>query len=285
MDFLGNFLREVMSEQTYNNVVLSPVVLLKGKESVFYNRAFRRLKDQALEQDPNVEITIINSASYEKSQLYMYTSPSLFGEAKLIKVENLQNGSDDFFADLIEYIKNPEPDIWLVLQHNGVVRGKKVLDVLKKEKVPVVKCDEVKNSRDKLLLVQSDVKQANRKITSQAAKALVDALGDDLEGLLSATAQLLFDIDGEKYVFANKNVIAKADGQNTSSGKQPSNKISLSNASKEDLKSLNGIGDKIAERIIKYRSKNGSFQNIEQLRQVKGIGRSLFDKIKDEIVP
>lgn len=91
--------------------------------------------------------------------------------------------------------------------------------------------------------------------------------------------------DGEKYVFANKNVIAKADGQNTSSGKQPSNKISLSNASKEDLKSLNGIGDKIAERIIKYRSKNGSFQNIEQLRQVKGIGRSLFDKIKDEIVP
>lgn len=186
-----------MVEQTYNNVELSPIVLLKGSETVFSSRAYKRLKYLALQQDPNTEITILESKLYEKGEIYIHTSPSLFGEQKLIKIENLETGTDDLYLDLIEYIQNPQPDIWLVLQHNGAVRGKKLLDALKKTNTTTVKCEPIKNSKDKLALLQNDVRRVNRTITPQAGKALVDALGSDLEGLLSATNQLLYDVEGE----------------------------------------------------------------------------------------
>ncbi len=186
-----------MAEVTYNNVELAEIVLLKGSETVFSSRAYKKLIHLALQQDPNTEITVIDSRLYEKSGLYIHTSPSLFGERKVLKIENLETGNDDLYTDLIEYIQNPQPDIYLILQHSGGVRGKKLLDVLKKNKTLTVQCEPLKYPKDKLALVQSDVKRAGRTISAQASKVLVDALGSDLEGLLSATNQLLFDVEGE----------------------------------------------------------------------------------------
>lgn len=60
-------------------------------------------------------------------------------------------------------------------------------------------------------------------------------------------------------------------------------KVSINNASKEMLCTLNGIGESIANRIIEYRNENGLFQNIEDLMEVKGIGQAKFEKIKDYI--
>ena len=41
-------------------------------------------------------------------------------------------------------------------------------------------------------------------------------------------------------------------------------------------------GPSIASRIIEYR-KNNTFQTLEQIKEVKGIGDGLFNKIKDDI--
>lgn len=59
--------------------------------------------------------------------------------------------------------------------------------------------------------------------------------------------------------------------------------ISLNTASKEELMTLSGIGDSKAENIILYRQENGKFQTIEELKNVKGIGDSIFEKIKNII--
>lgn len=59
-------------------------------------------------------------------------------------------------------------------------------------------------------------------------------------------------------------------------------KINLNRATKEDLMSLDGIGDKTAEAIIKYRDENG-FNEIEDIMKVPGIGKGKFYKIKDDI--
>ena len=59
--------------------------------------------------------------------------------------------------------------------------------------------------------------------------------------------------------------------------------ISLNNASKEELMTLSGIGKTKANSIIEYREENNGFKTIEELKNVKGIGESTFEKIKDNI--
>ncbi len=54
----------------------------------------------------------------------------------------------------------------------------------------------------------------------------------------------------------------------------------INSASKSELMSLKGIGEKKAESIIKYRKEHGKFKNIDELTKVKGIGPKMLEKIK-----
>ncbi|MCI8347201.1 MAG: DNA-binding protein [Bacilli bacterium] len=60
-------------------------------------------------------------------------------------------------------------------------------------------------------------------------------------------------------------------------------KVSLNQATLEELMTLSGVGESKAKSIIEYRNKNGGFQSIEEVKKVNGIGDSLFDKIKENI--
>jgi len=56
--------------------------------------------------------------------------------------------------------------------------------------------------------------------------------------------------------------------------------LNLNSATLDQLATLPGIGPKVAERILEYRTKNGDFKKIEELMNVKGIGEKSFLKIK-----
>lgn len=56
--------------------------------------------------------------------------------------------------------------------------------------------------------------------------------------------------------------------------------VNLNTASKQELMSLPGIGEVIAERIILYREDVGPFSSIEQLRKVKGINKKKLEQLK-----
>ncbi len=60
-------------------------------------------------------------------------------------------------------------------------------------------------------------------------------------------------------------------------------KVNINSADNESLCSLKGIGPAMAERIITYRTQNGGFSDIEELKNVSGIGQKTFDKIKEHI--
>lgn len=60
-------------------------------------------------------------------------------------------------------------------------------------------------------------------------------------------------------------------------------KVSINSATKEELMTLTGIGEAKANAIISYRNENGLFKNIEDIKNVSGIGDSIFEKIKDNI--
>ena len=59
--------------------------------------------------------------------------------------------------------------------------------------------------------------------------------------------------------------------------------ININEADTEELMKLKGVGKVLADRIIEYRSKNGSFISVEGLKKVKGLGGKLYDKIKDKV--
>ena len=60
-------------------------------------------------------------------------------------------------------------------------------------------------------------------------------------------------------------------------------KININTASKEELMTLSGIGEVIAQRIIEYRDEHGKFSSIEGIKNVTGIGEVRFSNIKDQI--
>ena len=57
-------------------------------------------------------------------------------------------------------------------------------------------------------------------------------------------------------------------------------KINVNNASKGELMRLPGIGDKLSDKIIAYRSVYGGFRTIDDLQSVKGIGVKTVAKLK-----
>ena len=80
-------------------------------------------------------------------------------------------------------------------------------------------------------------------------------------------------IDKEEYV---------SESETSDNGTAKSGLIDINRATKDELKTLSGIGDTLADNIIKYRQEN-TFECIEDIMNVNGIGESKFESIKEYI--
>lgn len=60
-------------------------------------------------------------------------------------------------------------------------------------------------------------------------------------------------------------------------------KININTDNKERLMTISGIGSSKADAIIEYRTKNGNFKTTEDIMNVSGISKTIYDKIKDTI--
>ena len=58
-------------------------------------------------------------------------------------------------------------------------------------------------------------------------------------------------------------------------------KVDINSADKEALVSVPGIGEKLAGRIIEYRSTNPGFKKLEELKNIKGMSGFRYEKVKD----
>jgi competence protein ComEA len=67
-------------------------------------------------------------------------------------------------------------------------------------------------------------------------------------------------------------------------GAEDLQQININTASIDELKTLKGIGEIKAKRIIDFRENNGFFKQPEDLIQVPGIGPKTFEANKDRIV-
>lgn len=59
--------------------------------------------------------------------------------------------------------------------------------------------------------------------------------------------------------------------------------ININTADEKELQKIRGVGPVIAGRIVEYRTNNGSFKAIEEIKKVRGIGEKTFEKLRDSI--
>ena len=59
--------------------------------------------------------------------------------------------------------------------------------------------------------------------------------------------------------------------------------ININTADVRELQRLYGIGPYLAENIVSYRESNGRFEDIQDMKRIKGIGEKMFEKIEDLI--
>ena len=79
-----------------------------------------------------------------------------------------------------------------------------------------------------------------------------------------------------------KNNACIIESSNNTSTDNNKSLVNINTASKEELMSLPGIGEAKAKAIINYRS-GKSFKSIDEIKNVDGIGDSLFESIKEYI--
>ncbi|MDO4254608.1 MAG: DNA polymerase III subunit delta [Kocuria sp.] len=184
--------RSASAAPTWRDVEPAALILLTGKEGYLAARAVERIRSLVKRASGEVEFTRVDAATYGAGQLSVLASPSLFGEAKVIVLEDLAHMTDDLLTDALAYVQHPDPDVVTVFVHSGGTRGKKLLDALKSVAV-VVECTPLKNDREKVDFVRHEFRIHGRSIEPDAARALTEAVGTSTSELAAACAQLLSD--------------------------------------------------------------------------------------------
>ncbi len=79
-------------------------------------------------------------------------------------------------------------------------------------------------------------------------------------------------------------VMAPAPAVMTSVQAEHGSRVNINTASAETLqKELSGIGAAKAAAIVAYRNENGSFTSVDELIEVKGLGKALLDKNRERL--
>lgn len=101
---------------------------------------------------------------------------------------------------------------------------------------------------------------------------------------IASAGTVIEKFERDRFVVETVTDKAEIDGaQANVSGVRADGRININTAPAEELIMLDGIGEKLAERIIEYRTENGSFDVIEELALVKGISSKTVDRIRDKI--
>ncbi len=196
----GGAARSSIPQVSWRSPQPAPIVLVSGPEEVCAERAIAGLRDYLKAEDASVEISDLRADDYAPGSLLGMTSPSLFGEPRLVRVAGVEKCSDAFLAEAIAYLSAPQDGATVVLRHTGAsVRGKKLLEAIRAGSGGGIEiaCPAIKRDGDRFDFAAGEFAAAGKRIAPSALRTLVSAFSDDLTELAAACQQLISDVPGD----------------------------------------------------------------------------------------
>ena len=165
--------------------------LILGSEGALSDRAINKLSAELKEL--NCEITNLFAAETIVGDIADALAPSLFSERRALILRDLQDLPEENKDEIARYLTNPDETMTVVFVHKGGVKGKALLDAIKKVKPEIITCEPLKKEAEKEGFVKELFLDIGRKATSGAVSALVGALGSDMRELQAAVSQIAAD--------------------------------------------------------------------------------------------
>ena len=172
------------------------ITLLQGGESLLADRAI----SQIIAKFKGATVSTLEASELELGGITDALAPSLFGDSRVVVIKEIQDLAAELGEEITAYLEAQDESVELVLWHKGGVKGKALLEKIKKLKPTVIPCDVIKKVGEKSDFIRSEFKRLGRTISTEAVQALIDALGSDLRELGGACSQLAADVTAGKMI-------------------------------------------------------------------------------------
>ena len=170
---------------------MDSIYLVLGPESALAERALTKLQAELKEE--KCEVTTLFAGDTIVGDIADALAPSLFSERRALIIRDLQDLPEENRPEITRYIEAPDQLTTLIFVHKGGVKGKALVDAIKKVKPQIVACESLKKEAEKSEFVRSLFLDLGRKASPAAVAALVGALGNDLRELAGAITQISAD--------------------------------------------------------------------------------------------
>jgi DNA polymerase-3 subunit delta len=180
------------------------VTLVVGDEELLVERAVAAVIAAVRAADPDADVRELQAALLEPGQLAELTSPSLFGERRVLVLREIEQLPKDVVdevvasvAEVLASVADGVEDAAIVLVHNGGAKGKPLVDAVVARGARRVDCARLTRPSERIDFVRGEFRSARRVISEGGARALMEAVGNELRDLAAACAQLCTDTDGQ----------------------------------------------------------------------------------------
>ena len=177
---------------------MKSLYLLLGSEGALADRALSKIMAELKEE--KCEITTIAAPDAILGDISDALAPSLFSERRALIIKDLQDLPEESREEVTRYLDAPDELTTLIFVHKGGVKGKALLDAIKKVKPEIISCEPMKKEAEKEEFVKSLFLDSGRKATAGAIAALVGALGSDMRELQAAVSQICLDAQAGKTI-------------------------------------------------------------------------------------
>jgi DNA polymerase-3 subunit delta len=166
------------------------ITLIHGGEELLAERAISHIVNETRE----ATVTTLHSEIIEIGDITDALAPSLFGDSRIVVIKEIQDLVTEMSEELTAYLQNPDEDVHLIVWHKGGVKGKNLLEQIRKQSPTIIEVEQIKKESQKSEFVLAEFSRLGRKISPEAAQAIVDSVGSDMRELAGVCTQLASDV-------------------------------------------------------------------------------------------